>query len=121
MKIFGQTFQSKIVLLFILLTLGVSAAVAQNNIKLSLDASDAARNILHVRETINAPAAGDFQLFYPKWIPGEHAPDAPLNDLVNLYFTADGKTLEWQRDDVEMFAFHVQIPANAKQLEIAVL
>ena len=119
MKIFGQTFQSKIVLLFVLLALSASAAVAQNNIKLTLDASDAAKNILHVRETVNAPAAGDFQLFYPKWIPGEHAPDAPLNDLVNLYFTADGKTLEWQRDDVEMFAFHVQIPANAKQLEIS--
>jgi predicted metalloprotease with PDZ domain len=119
MKLFGQTFRRNLVLLFILAALSASAAIAQsNNIKLSLDATDAAKNILHVRETMPA-VAGNFALFYPKWIPGEHAPDAPLNDLVNLFITADGKPLAWQRDDVEMFAFLVNVPAGAKEIEIS--
>jgi predicted metalloprotease with PDZ domain len=119
MKIFGQTFRRKFVLLAITLALSVSAAIAQSNsIKLNLDASNAAKNILHVRETMPA-TAGNFALFYPKWVPGEHAPDGTINDMVNLYVSADGKPLEWQRDDVEMFAFLVTVPAGAKQLEIS--
>lgn len=119
MKIFGQTFQRKLVLLSVLFALYVSAAIAQtNNIKLTLDATDAAKNILHVKETMPAPA-GNFALFYPKWIPGEHAPTGTINDMVNLFITADGKPLEWQRDDVEMFAFLVNVPEGAKQIEIS--
>src|SRR5215203_4872172 len=98
MKIFVKR---KFVFIFILLALSVSA-LAQNNIKLTLDASEAAKNIFRVREMLAAPRAGKFALFYPKWIPGEHAPDAPLNDMVNLFITADGKPVTWQRDDVEM-------------------
>jgi predicted metalloprotease with PDZ domain len=119
MKIFGQTFRRKFALLFVLLALSVSAAIAQsNNIKLNLDATDVAKNILHVKETMPA-TAGNFALFYPKWIPGEHAPDGTINDMVNLFISADGKPLEWQRDDVEMFAFLVNVPEGAKQLEIS--
>ena len=120
MKLFRQTFQRKLVLLFVLLALCVSAAIAQtSSIKLTLDASDAAKNILHVKETIPVAAAGNFALFYPKWIPGEHAPTGTINDMVNLFITADGKPVMWQRDDVEMFAFHLTIPEGAKQLEIS--
>jgi predicted metalloprotease with PDZ domain len=114
-----KTFQQKFVLLALSLALFVSAAIAQNNIKLTLDASEAAKNIFRVKETINAPAAGKFALFYPKWIPGEHAPTGTINDMVNLFVTADGKPLTWQRDDVEMFAFYVDVPAGAKQLEVS--
>jgi predicted metalloprotease with PDZ domain len=119
MKTFGPTFQRKFVLFLILLALSVSAAVANNNIKLSLDASQAAKNIFRVKQTLPAPPAGKFALFYPKWIPGEHAPTGLLNDLVNLFITADGKPVEWQRDSVEMFAFHLTIPPGAKQLEVS--
>ena len=96
----------------------VSVASAQNSIRLSIDATGAARNILRVRETMPV-GAGKLTLFYPKWIPGEHAPTGTLNDMVNLFVTANGKPLEWQRDDVEMFAFHLTVPIGAKQIEIA--
>src|SRR5205085_11440251 len=79
---------------------------------------EAAKNIFRVRETMPAPSAGKFALFYPKWIPGEHAPTGTINDMVNLFISADGKPLEWQRDDVEMFAFYVDVPAGAKQLDV---
>ncbi|HEY0462471.1 MAG TPA: hypothetical protein VGC97_25275 [Pyrinomonadaceae bacterium] len=117
MKIFVKR---KFVFIFILLALPVSALAQENNIKLTLDASEAAKNIFRVRETMAAPAAaGKFALFYPKWIPGEHAPDAPLNDMVNLFIKADGKAVTWQRDDVEMFAFYADVPAGARQIEIS--
>ncbi|MGI8787801.1 MAG: M61 family peptidase, partial [Pyrinomonadaceae bacterium] len=107
----------KIFFLFAILAVQVSIAFAQTSVKLNLDASEAARNILHVRETMPVKA-GDFSLFYPKWIPGEHAPTGTLNDIVNLYITANGKQLAWQRDDVEMFAFHLKIPDGVKEIEI---
>jgi predicted metalloprotease with PDZ domain len=108
----------KTVFLFVLFAFCVSAILAQNSIKLTIDASEAARNVLHVRETMPVKA-GQMTLFYPKWIPGEHAPTGTLNDMVNLFVTANGKPLEWRRDDVEMFAFHLTVPANVKQIEIA--
>ncbi|HTK26420.1 MAG TPA: hypothetical protein VL327_07670, partial [Pyrinomonadaceae bacterium] len=78
----------------------VSAVLAQNSIRLDVDATRAAINIIHVKETF-AAKTGDFDLYYPKWIPGEHSPTGTINDMVNLYITADGKPLKWQRDPVD--------------------
>ena len=119
MKTFRPTFQRKFVWLFVSLALFASAALAQN-IKLTLDATDAPKNLWRVRQTFPAPAsAGNFALFYPKWIPGEHSPRGTLNNMVNLFITADGKPVEWRRDDVEMFAFLMTIPEGARQIEVA--
>src|SRR3954471_5070163 len=92
-------------------------AFGQTNITLRADASEVSRNLIHVRETVDA-RPGDYTLFYPKWIPGEHSPTGTINDVVNLYFTANGQTLRWRRDDVEMFAFHVDVPQGVRQIEV---
>ncbi|MGI9034954.1 MAG: PDZ domain-containing protein, partial [Pyrinomonadaceae bacterium] len=113
-----QNNHRKIIFLFAVCALYVSATFAQSSIGLSVDATDAPREVLHVKETMTVNA-GKFTLFYPKWIPGEHSPTGPLNDMVNLFITANGKTLAWQRDDVEMFEFHLTIPAGVRQIEIA--
>ncbi len=118
MKKSNGSYPRKIVFLLALIVIQVSIAFAQNSIKLDVDASEAAKNILHVRETMTVKA-GALTLFYPKWIPGEHAPTGTLNEMVNLFITADGKPLAWRRDDVEMFAFHLTIPEGVKQIEIA--
>ncbi len=104
--------------LFLLLFVFPLFVFAQNSIKLNVDASEAARNILHVKETISVKP-GEFTLFYPKWIPGEHAPTGTLNNMANLFVSANGKAIGWRRDDVEMFAFHVTIPEGVKEIEIA--
>lgn len=93
------------------------SAAAQVNIRLDVDASEANRNIVHVKETLDV-RGGDIDLFYPKWIPGEHSPTGTINDVVNFYVTADGKPVEWRRDDVEMFAFHVTVPAGVRQIQV---
>lgn len=80
-----------------------------------VDASEAGRNVFHITETINV-RPGRLTLFYPKWIPGEHSPTGTLNDMVNLRIVTGGKPAEWVRDDVEMFAFHLTVPAGADQV-----
>ena len=76
-------------LFFISLILFAAAASAQNLIKLDVDATEAGRNIVHVKETVTVKP-GPFTVFYPKWIPGDHRPSGPINDMMNLYFTANG-------------------------------
>jgi predicted metalloprotease with PDZ domain len=110
--------QSLLVLLLVLQFCAVTA-VGQNllSIKLNVDATDAARNVLHT--TLIIPVkSGPLTLFYPKWIPGEHSPTGPINDLVGLKITANGKSIPWKRDDVEMFAFHCEIPSGVSALEV---
>ncbi len=62
------------------------------------------------------PSANTVDLVYPKWIPGNHAPTGPIADLVNLRFSADGKSVAWTRDPVDMFRFHIPVPAGTNLL-----
>ena len=87
-------------------------------IDLHVDATDVAQKILHARLEIPA-RPGEVKLVYPKWIPGEHGPTGPINNLVDVKMSAGGQALEWRRDDVDMFAFHVTVPAGATNLEVA--
>ena len=74
--------------------------------------------MLHVREVIPVHA-GPLTLYYPKWIPGEHGPDGPIVALTGLHFAAGGKDIPWQRDLLDVFTFHVDIPAGVTQLNAA--
>ena len=115
---YGRNLPRGIFLFIVLMTIQVSFAFAQSSINLKVDATDAAKNLLHTRETLTVKS-GQLTLFYPKWIPGEHAPTGPLNNMVNFFVTANGKPLVWRRDAVEMFAFHLTIPEGVSQIEIA--
>src|ERR1043165_5374120 len=117
MKTRKSTFH--LVFMLALLACSGSAAFAQAlSIKLSVDATQAARNIVHAKFTIPV-RPGPLTLFYPKWIPGEHSPTGPINDLVGMKLSANGKSIAWQRDQVEMFAFHCEIPEGVSELEVS--
>ncbi|HEY0958101.1 MAG TPA: peptidase M61 [Novosphingobium sp.] len=86
-------------------------------IRLDIDASDTQRGIYRAIETIPlTPGTRSMTLLFPEWLPGNHGPRGPLAELVDLAFTADGKPLRWWRDPVEVHAFHVEIPAGAREL-----
>ncbi len=104
-------------IVLIILFLASVSAFAQTAMTLNVDATDAARNIVHSKLTIPVKP-GPLTLIYPKWIPGEHSPTGPINDLVGLKLSAGGKTIAWRRDDVEMFAFHCDIPPGATLLDV---
>ena len=84
-------------------------------VTLAVDATAAPRKIFHA--TLKIPAApGDLTLYYPKWIPGEHAPDGPVIDLAGLKFFAAGKTLKWRRDLLDGFTLHVEVPTGVSEI-----
>ncbi len=87
-------------------------------ITLSVDATEAPRHILHARLTVPA-TGGAMTFYYPKWIPGEHAPTGPILELAGLKFSAGGTAAPWTRDLLDMYTFHVQVPRGATALEIA--
>ena len=87
-------------------------------ITVALDVRETPRKLLHVRETLNV-TPGALTLVYPKWLPGEHAPDGPIDDLVGLNFSAAGKSIAWRRDPVDLFAFHVDIPQGVNRLDVS--
>jgi len=80
-------------------------------VTISVDASEAPRKILHAQLTIPA-APGTLTLYYPKWIPGEHGPTGPIQDLTGLKFTANGQPLKWRRDLLDGWTMHVEVPAG---------
>ncbi len=86
-------------------------------ITLDIDATDTRRGVFRVTETIPVAArTSKLTLLYPQWRPGHHGPRGPLAELVGLTFTAGGQTLAWQRDPVEVNAFHLDLPSGAREV-----
>jgi predicted metalloprotease with PDZ domain len=93
-----------------------TAALAQRvPIQITADLSDAQRKLYHAE--IDIPVkAGVVSLTTPKWIPGNHRPTGPVDEITGVVFTANGKTLTWRRDDEDLYQFHVTVPAGATTL-----
>jgi predicted metalloprotease with PDZ domain len=87
-------------------------------ITLAIDAREAPRRLLHARLQIPA-SSGPLTLVYPKWIPGEHGPTGPITNLVGLKIAGGGKPIAWTRDPVDMYAFHIDVPAGTSSLDVA--
>ncbi len=94
-----------------------AVAQAQGPIALHVDASRAVQGLLSVHETIPV-APGPLTLVYPKWIPGEHGPNGPIQNLAGLSLRAGGATLPWRRDPVDLFAFHLDVPPGVASLDV---
>src|SRR5581483_5038147 len=98
----------------LLVLLFVPALAAQT---VFVDATDARRGIFHSHVTLPAKS-GPMTFVYPKWIPGEHMPTGPLMQLAGLHVHAGGAEIAWTRDRVDMFAFHVDVPAGAQSIDV---
>ena len=96
----------------------LAAHSTQGSITIAVDATEAPRKILHARLTIPTKS-GPLTLLYPKWIPGEHGPTGPITDLAGLKITGAAKGIAWHRDDVDMYAFHLDIPEGISSIEVA--
>jgi predicted metalloprotease with PDZ domain len=111
--------QRSIFLLFVSwMWFSLSVLLAQGQAtRLDVDASDAPRNLLHVQEKIPAKP-GALTVVYPKWIPGNHRPAGPIANVTGLRVQAFGKEIAWERDRVDMYAFHVNVPAGASDITV---
>src|SRR5438309_1403013 len=76
-------------------------------IHLSVDATDIERHIFNIRETIPVRPGDSIVLLYPQWTPGNHSPTGRVDQVAGLRILANGATLPWVRDPVDVFAFHV--------------
>ena len=85
-------------------------------IRIAVDLREAPKRIFHSRMEFPV-TPGPITLAYPKWIPGEHGPNGPIADVTGVVFRAGGGTIPWRRDDVDMYAFHCNVPTTANSLE----
>jgi predicted metalloprotease with PDZ domain len=85
-------------------------------IKIAVDASEAARKIFHAQLAIPTNA-GTLTLYYPKWIPGEHAPDGPVVNLAGLRFLGNGQVLKWRHDLKDNFTISVEVPLGVTEVD----
>jgi len=86
---------------------------------LDVDATDTARGIFRVRETIPVASAGRMTLRYPQWLPGNHAPTGPIPALAGLRITGNGQPIAWQRNPRDVYAFDLDVPAGVGTLDLA--
>jgi predicted metalloprotease with PDZ domain len=80
-------------------------------IRLTVDATDIDRRIFNIKETM--------ALLYPRWLPGNHSPTGRVEDIAGLTIYANGARVPWVRDPVDVFAFHMNVPAGATQLDLS--
>jgi len=89
---------------------------------IAVDATDTVQGVLKVSQTIPLPPeagkGGRFTLLFPKWLPGKHGPRGEVEKLAGLTITADGRPVPWQRDPLDVFAFHLDVPAGAGVLDV---
>jgi predicted metalloprotease with PDZ domain len=91
----------------------------KGEIKLQVDASDSIHKIFRVREIIPVQKTGSMVLLYPQWETGSHSATQEAAPLAGLTIMAGTKRLAWHRDVVNPYAFHIDVPADVRELDIA--
>ncbi len=86
--------------------------------KLEVDATDVARAIFRVKQSIPVEPGKPLILLYPQWLPGKHGPRGALAEMAGLKIRSGGKLLNWTRDPVEVYAFHVDTPAGTRSVDV---
>src|SRR5579862_304206 len=106
---------------FLLLAIMVVVAAARGQkaagpvMTLIVDETQASRRITFVHEEIRVKA-GDVALAFPKWIPGEHGPTGPIQNMAALRVRSESGSLAWVRDPDDIYTIHVEVPAGTDRI-----
>ncbi|UNK79406.1 peptidase M61 [Sphingopyxis granuli] len=87
--------------------------------QLRVDATDVARGIFRVRQTIPVAKGGKLTLLYPQWLPGKHAPRGAIAEIAGFRPSAGGTPLNWVRQPTDVYAFDIDIPTGTKSIDVA--
>jgi predicted metalloprotease with PDZ domain len=118
MRHFGRRFIGFGAAILLLSANSVFAQAEKEPVRIAVDLRDSPRHVFHAK--LKFPVKpGPLTLVYPKWIQGEHAPTGPIVNLTGLKILAGGKEVAWRRDDVDMYAFHLEVPQGAEMLEVS--
>ena len=102
-------------LVFASTLLFVLPLAAQQPIRITADLTEASRKLYHAE--IDLPVKPGENVFTtPKWIPGNHRPTGPVDDITGVVFSVNGKPIPWRRDDVDLYEYHVNVPKGVTLL-----
>jgi predicted metalloprotease with PDZ domain len=88
-------------------------------VQVEVDATNVTDRVAHIREQIPVePNAKELVLLYPQWIPGNHSPTGPISRVAGVVTSVDGKRVQWVRDQINVYAFHVPLTAGAKTVQL---
>jgi len=113
---FSTAFMRRVIVMSGLLLTATFSAIAAP-ITITADLSEASRKLWHADISIPVQP-GAVTLTAAKWIPGTHMPSGPIDNITGVIFRANGQTLAWRRDDVDLYAFHVTVPPGVSTLDV---
>ncbi|CAL4867948.1 hypothetical protein MMA231_02221 [Asticcacaulis sp. MM231] len=87
-------------------------------LKVTVDATDLDRKIFSIKETVPVSKAGDLVLMLPEWLPGKHSDRSEISKIAGLLVSANGKPLTWVRDQINVTAFHIDVPAGVTAVDV---
>jgi predicted metalloprotease with PDZ domain len=87
-------------------------------IHLDVDLTNVTDRVEHVHERIPVEGEQELVLLYPQWIPGNHSPSGPISRIAGVVTKVDGRRVQWVRDRVNVYAFHVPLAAGAKSVDL---
>ncbi|MET0227033.1 MAG: peptidase M61, partial [Dokdonella sp.] len=83
-----------------------------------MDATDLRHHVFAIHERLPVQTEGSLTLLYPEWETASHAATASVANLAGLVVHAGAARLEWQRDAVDVHAFHIDVPAGVRTLDV---
>ena len=103
---------------WLLLTFGTSPGrvAAETTLRIEVDARDLPRRLLHT--TIRIPCEpGPLALWYPRSIPGTHAPAARSRRSAACgWRPPTAMTIAWRRDPVELYRVTCEVPRGVREV-----
>lgn len=110
-----------LVLALIAIATAATNAPAQNPsvpaVMLTVDETQASRRIAFVHEEIRV-RPGALALAYPRWIPGEHGPTGPIQQLAALRIHSGNAALPWTRDPDDINTIKVDVPPGTDRITV---
>lgn len=88
-------------------------------IVLDADATNLTDRVVHVHERFPVErGAKEMVLLYPQWIPGNHSPTGPISRVAGLITKVDGRRVQWVRDQINVYAFHVPLAGGSTSMDV---
>lgn len=85
---------------------------------IAVDATDLQQRIYRVKQTVPVAGPGPLTLMLPKWIPAKHRVFGSIRALAGLTIRHGDTIIPWRRDDVDVYAFHIDVPSGVQTLDL---
>src|SRR5690348_12401261 len=96
----------------------LGAAPGGPTLQVDVDARELPRRLLHVQVTVPCQP-GKLKLWYPKWVPGTHAPSGAVQNVGGLRLeTVEGKPLPWRRDEIDLYRVECDVPPGVREMRV---